>query len=129
MQTGRGSHTATLLTNGKVLMAGGARHTHLNCIGGINSAELFDPISGSFIATGDMTVPRYYHTATLLPTGEVLILGGFAGVSDCEDYVGKAAAQNSAELFDSATGSFKATGNMVVGRGSSRWQSLDRWRK
>jgi hypothetical protein len=121
MQNGRGLHTATLLTNGKVLMAGGAEATgehRMICIVGITSAELFDPISGSFIATGSMTTLRYAHTATLLQTGEVLILGGFGGLGgvDCED-AGPEPAQNNAELFDSATGSFKATGKMVVGRG------------
>src|SRR5437773_5331937 len=69
--TGRSQHTATLLPNGKVLVAGG---------GGINgslaSAELYDPASGTWAATGRLATARLEHTATLLPNGKVLVAGG-----------------------------------------------------
>ena len=58
--------TATLLQNGQVLIAGGETA----------SAELFNPSTGAFTATGSMTVSRSGHTATLLPDGRVLIAGG-----------------------------------------------------
>ena len=62
MTTERASPTATLLPSGKVLVAGGT-----NCGGCVlASAELYDPVAGTFSATGPMTTPRYAHTATLL---------------------------------------------------------------
>src|ERR1022692_1426918 len=75
MITARWLHTATLLPNGKVLVAGG---------GGINgkslsSAELYDPGTGTWTATGGVTAERCFHTATLLPNGKVLVAGGAIG--------------------------------------------------
>jgi hypothetical protein len=88
MMTARSQHTATLLPNGKVLIAGGARSTSLSgadsrdcyvpnvgCI--LASAELFDPGPGTFSRTGDMTTARRVHTATLLADGRILIAGGY----------------------------------------------------
>ena len=64
-------HTATLLPNGKVLVAGG-----LNAAAFLASAELYDPASGTWTATGSLTTARDVHTATLLPNGKVLVAGG-----------------------------------------------------
>src|SRR5713226_1138077 len=67
----RTTHAATLLANGKVLITGGWA-----TISGLPvwaSAELYDPLTRTFSATSDMTAPRLYHTATLLPSGKVLI--------------------------------------------------------
>jgi hypothetical protein len=100
----RGGHTATLLPNGKVLIAGG------ETLGGVtSSAELYDPLSGTFTATGGMSVPRYGHTAIPLPNGKVLITGGGNCNSGCI-YL------NTAELYDPATGTFTSTGNMNAQR-------------
>ena len=65
-------HTATLLPNGKVLVAGGS-----NGGGSLSSAELYDPASGSWSTTGSLATARDYHTATLLPNGKVLVAGGY----------------------------------------------------
>ncbi len=63
LATARDYHTATLLPNGKVLVAGGEMG-----IGTIlSSAELYDPASGMWSATGSLATARYDHTATLLP--------------------------------------------------------------
>ncbi len=71
MTTARIEHTAKLLQNGKVLIAGGWRFGE-----NLSSAELYDPDTGTFTPTGTMTAPRFRHTATLLPDGKVLIVGG-----------------------------------------------------
>jgi hypothetical protein len=65
-------HTATLLPNGTVLMAGGASGDLV----GTASAELYDEASGTFSPTGSMAVAVSEHTATLLPSGTVLVAGG-----------------------------------------------------
>ena len=84
--------TATLLQNGRVLIAGGETA----------SAELYDPASGEFTATGSMTVSRVLHTATLLQNGEVLIAGGYTTTGTTA----------TAELYNPTSGKFMATGSM-----------------
>src|SRR5689334_20990143 len=90
MATPRESHTATLLSNGKVLVAGG------NTVGfaALKSAELYDPVTKTWSATGDMTEVRSDHTATLLPNGKVLVVGGDDTVTSSK----------TAEIYDPATG-------------------------
>jgi hypothetical protein len=116
LQTARGFHTATLLKNGEVLIAGGAnKASDPQCIGGIASAELYDAYAVASTPTGSLAAPRYAHTATLLPNGNVLVAGGFGNTSDCQG-VG-AQAQNTAELYNPNEGSFSMTGNMSIPRG------------
>jgi hypothetical protein len=69
--TARELHTATLLANGNVLIGFG-----INLFGFLSSAELYDPITGTFSATGSTTTGRLIPSATLLPNGKVLIAGG-----------------------------------------------------
>ena len=83
MTASRESHTATTLSGGEVLIAGGAL-IFSECRGGMGhstftsqaSAEPFDPTSGTFAATASMTAARSGHTATLLVSGKVLVVGG-----------------------------------------------------
>jgi hypothetical protein len=72
MMTGRALDTATLLPEGKVLMAG----SYLPGNGSLASAELYDPVVGAFTPTGEMKTTRSLHTATLLNNGRVLVAGG-----------------------------------------------------
>ncbi len=73
MATARSGHTVTLLPNGQVLVAGGSNGSFLN------SAELYDPATGTWSPTGAMSGSRGSHTATLMPNGNVLIAGGYNG--------------------------------------------------
>src|SRR5437870_9866125 len=73
MITARQTHTATLLANGKVLVAGGRDENS----GIYSSAELYDRATGTWMATGKMHHPRFGHTATLLPNGKLLVVGGW----------------------------------------------------
>ena len=68
-------HTATLLRDGTVLIAGSQRDGSPGA-SAIASAELYDPVTGTFSAIGDMTTPRFGQTATLLTDGTVLMSGG-----------------------------------------------------
>jgi hypothetical protein len=104
MTMARESHTATLLPNGKVLIAGGHRDRRPSTTI-YSSTELYDPASGRFTAAADMTRIRHKHEAVLLADGRVLILAG----SDARDGEG---AYTSAEIYDPAANTFKATANM-----------------
>jgi WD40 repeat protein len=94
-------HTATLLPNGKVLVAGGS-----NANGYISSAELYDDLTNSWTFTGNMNLSRAWHTATLLPDGTVLVVGGENGSVDLD----------LAELYDPATGHWSVLGQMNTAR-------------
>jgi Galactose oxidase, central domain len=96
------------------LITGGWYQTAYGVRVELDSAELFDPETGTFTRTGDMTSPRVFHTATLLPDGRVLIAGGGFG-----HYLA------TAELYDPLTGTFIATGNMVTARSGPTLTLLD----
>jgi Galactose oxidase, central domain/Kelch motif len=116
LQQGRGLHTATRLNDSKILIAGGAnRASDRHCIGGIASAELYNPVNFSSATTGPLNRPRFAHAAVLLPGGKVFVSGGFGNTSDCMDE--GVQPENTAELYDPATGSFARTGDMAQSRG------------
>src|SRR5439155_5232442 len=101
MSAQRSSHRATWLTNGAVLVTGGATSTGVTA-----TAELFHPLTGSFERTGSMRSQRELHTATRLTNGAVLVAGGING----------SITLSSAELFEPTSGSFVPTGNMETVR-------------
>ena len=105
MNVGRAAHTATLLPDGRVLIAGGFREEGTSEIA-IASAELFDPATQTFTPISDMNEPRNGHTATLLPDGQVLITGGW-------NQIGRT---STAELYDPETGTFEYTGSLMAPR-------------
>jgi hypothetical protein len=106
MTAGRSGHTATLLPNGRVLIAGGGA-----------TAELYDPSTQSFTATGSMVTGRSGANATLLPNGKVLITGGITGYGNSDTVL-----VGGAEVYDPSTGTFAPTG-AYAGSLSSMWNS------
>ena len=104
--TARADATATLLSDGKVLVAGGKVDASIYTGGPktaglpVASAELYDPTSGTFSATGSMLNARTGATATLISGGRVLVVGGASG----------------AEVYDPGSGKFTAAGKMIATR-------------
>jgi N-acetylneuraminic acid mutarotase len=102
----RDHHTATLLPSGKVLLVGG--EATFGGFGGFlsASAEVYDPATGTWISTGSLAVARGGCTATLLPSGDVLVAGGGG-------YSGELA---TAEIYNSSTGTWSPTGSLTTAR-------------
>jgi hypothetical protein len=102
MNTAHADHTATLLADGHVLIAGGSdrRNTARNSVTSI--AEIYDPATRAFALTGPTQAPREFHQAVLLNNGEVLVAGG-------DDTLHVLA---STEWYDLTSGTF-ATGPMM----------------
>ena len=98
----RYEHTATLLPDGKVLVVGGNMSSALSTVSAITSAKLYDSATETVTTTGSLGIGRNGHTATLLPNGKVLVVGGFNTPQPA-----------AAELYDPANGTFNFTGSLV----------------
>jgi len=98
-------HTATLLSSGQVLVAGGLAGNPQNPFENTTSTQLYDPGTGMWTPSGNMSIARSHHTATSLPSGQVLVAGGYSGSNGL-----------SAELYDPATGVWTPTGSLPLGR-------------
>jgi N-acetylneuraminic acid mutarotase len=105
MVTPRMSHTATLLPSGQVLVAGGSDLMGISS-GILASAELYDPASETWSVAGSMAAPRMSHTATLLPSGKVLVVGGMS----------TSTLLSSAELYDPASNTWTVAGSLATAR-------------
>ncbi|AKF82281.1 galactose oxidase [Myxococcus fulvus 124B02] len=103
----RGSHTATLLPTGKVLVAGG--YMAKLGQGSLKTAELYDEVTGTWTETPPFVEMRGAHTATLLPSGKVLIAAGHGGHED-RFYL------SPCELYDPATGQWSPTSGVLTPR-------------
>ncbi len=117
----RTQHTATLLADGRVLIAGGlsgsspasanvitlASYRTAETDSFLTTAELYDPATGRFSRTGSMSSPHRGHTATLLQDGRVLVVGNGGESSP---------SSKAADLYDPATGKFSKAGSMKTGR-------------
>jgi N-acetylneuraminic acid mutarotase len=108
--TGRTLHTATLLANGKVLVAGGIDSNGVF----VPTAEIYDPSANTWSAAGSLITPRYQHTATLLNTGKVLLAGGNSNTISS----GTAVPLNAAELYDPSANTWASAANMAFGTAS-----------
>jgi hypothetical protein len=120
LQQARGRQTATLLKDGRVLIAGGVEVSGTT-VAPLASAELYDPASGQFVTVGSMTMARMFHAAAALPDGRVLICGGAGAAAPG----GVTPIQVTAEIFDPATGRFTAAANMNVTRSGHTATLLD----
>src|SRR5215471_15230103 len=94
---GREQHTATLLADGRVLVAGGFGN-----VDPLATAELYDQSTGVWSRTGSLVVGRSGHTATLLSNGKVLVAGGTNVVMELSE----------AELYDPVGGVWTPTASM-----------------
>lgn len=101
MSTRRVDPTITLLSNGRVLVAGGAPDI-VNAE--LKSAEIYNPATSTWTTITPMSTARMAHTATLLPNGKVLVAGGTRGIA-------------SAEIYDPATNLWTPAGSMSLPRG------------
>jgi hypothetical protein len=109
MATARRGHTASLLPDGRVLVAGGRDATKAIIAG----AEIFDPATGNWSATGAMVDARFRSEATVLSDGRVLVVGTDSDESVSEK---RFALQRRAEIFDPATGVWTAGGSLAEPR-------------
>ena len=104
MTTPRSLHTASLLPDGRVLIAGGYSGSGNNLLRYLNTAELYDPSTGTFTPTGNMIHGHECLEAQTLNSGKVLLSGGSGGTSPVPD----------AELFDPTAGSFADAGTYAT---------------
>jgi hypothetical protein len=112
MTTARGPFTATLLHDGRVLIAGGDNSIVTgDGKSSPSTAEIYDPATGAFTATGNLTASRYGQSAVTLRDGRVLLVGGYVCIGTIQRC--SATALASAEIYDPATGTFTATANML----------------
>ncbi|MBK8038201.1 MAG: tandem-95 repeat protein [Verrucomicrobiaceae bacterium] len=98
-------HTATLLPNGKVLIAGGGTASDGSSPSSV--AQLYDPVSNTFTTTGSLAQARSGHSATLLPNGKVVVIGG----------LGTSSTLSSVEIYDPAAGTWStSTASLATAR-------------
>jgi N-acetylneuraminic acid mutarotase len=109
MAIGREFHTATLLPDGLVLVAGGFVDCDDSFCSDTRTAELYDPATGKWTPTGSMNAAREQHSATLLQDGKVLVAGGID-----QGGFGNAHSHSSAELYDPKTGIWSPTASMSM---------------
>src|SRR3954470_6437211 len=102
---GRLDHTATLLPDGKVLVAGGQANSVVQA-----STEVYDPATGKWSAGPNMTTNRELQTATLLQNGKVLVVGGYVTQGFDQGTLA------TAELYDPASGTWTPTGSLAGDR-------------
>src|SRR5581483_1424165 len=108
MATARTYFGMVLLSSGKVLAAGGCTGLNANgCSGVTSKAEIYDPSTGKWSATGAMTAARGSFSLTALPNGQVLAAGGINGAGN---------PVATAELYNPSTGKWTATGKMITAR-------------
>lgn len=113
MTVPRDGHDAVLLSNGQVLVAGGINDTTGGC-NTLATAELYNPSTGTWTPTGNMSTGRYSFVLVALTNGQVLAAGG----TNCGG-----GGLTSAELYNPPTGTWSPTGSMSIGN-ETNWATL-----
>nr|WP_240448999.1 kelch motif-containing protein [Streptomyces harenosi] len=113
MTEARNGHSATVLGDGRVLVAGGQRPRSRHDMLTLATAEIFDPARETWTATGAMTVARWDHVAVPLPGGRVLAVGGLVSTGR---HGGARAALGLCEVYDPAGGTWQPTGSLRAAR-------------
>lgn len=104
LATPRSNHTATLLADGRVLVAGGYN------LGDIADCEIFDPAAGTFTPTDALSTRRYGHEAVRLGDGRVLVLGGASSAASGKNFT------STAEIWSPTTGEWAAAAALLAPR-------------
>lgn len=108
MAVRRVASASVQLKDGRVMVVGG-QDASGDTGKSIASVELYNPVTGTWSFTGSMNTSRLFPSITLLPSGKVLVVGGFTGDTLC-------CATATAELYDPASGTFSYTGSMATAR-------------
>jgi hypothetical protein len=122
MSHARTQQTATLMSDGEVLVTGGTYEEALGIYDSLNSlrsAEAYDPATNRWSARAPMLLPRAQDTATLMPDGDVLVAGGYdcGGGKGCLGYGGSGdcCGASSAEVYDPVSNTWEFTGPVLTG--------------
>ena len=119
MEAGRAYHAATLLSDGRVLVSGGAGIVPAPSHDNLRSSEVYDPGTKTWVTVGQMAIPRAYHTLTLLPDGKVLAIGGvhrYGSVNSVNSF-GGLDGNTTIEMYDPSTGTWTLiSGGMRIRR-------------
>ncbi|MFD9516229.1 kelch repeat-containing protein [Streptomyces sp. NPDC059979] len=107
MSGARYGHSATLLPDGRVLVAGGNRPRDARTVATLTTAELFDPDTGTWSPAREMADARWHHIAAPLPGGRLLVVGGMAAAGRIVP-----TALALCEIYDPRTDTWSAAGAM-----------------
>jgi N-acetylneuraminic acid mutarotase len=110
MSVARARHTATVLVDGEVLVAGGSTTFHGETGSVTATAEIYNPATGKWRSAGQMARPRYVHSAVLLADGRVLVAGGWYAMSSSDP------SHETVEIYDPAANKWSTTGSMIQAR-------------
>ena len=111
LTVGRAGATASLLPDGRVLLAGGTPAPGA----AVPVAEIWDPATGVWSLAPSMATPRAYHTATTLADGKVLVVGGSAPASQSDGHSEESLVTATAEIYDPALGTWTSAGSLPTG--------------
>ncbi len=114
LATGRQFHLSARLKDGRVLIAGGLGMNGKGSFQALDSAEIYDPSTGTWASAGSMSTPRWAHAVTTLRDGRVLVAGG------SNSTMGSAPSLGTAEIYDPASNTWSPAASLNAGRQAHR---------